>query len=361
MIGMRKKGGVLMEREATNVNERDWLYSLTIIPGLGRRRLREWYEESGSFQGVAERTGNKTEADVRMDKQARLEAGVNFVCLLDEEYPVLLREIPDPPLILFYRGNCSLLRQPGIAVVGSRRPTSYGRAACGFLVKQLVEAGLVIVSGMACGIDGEAHRTALRCGGGTIAVLGCGIDQIYPRSHRALYQDISTSGLVLSEYPPGTPPVAGLFPERNRIVSGLSLGVLIVEAAERSGSLITADCALEQGREVFAVPGPIFSEVSAGPHNLLKQGAKLVTSSTDITSEFMHLFPSGHSPVEPPEVDIDAKERTLLQLVGYEPVHWDELHALVRPEERHALNRDLLRLEVKGLISSLPGGYYVRR
>jgi len=350
-----------MDKGAKLLQDRDWLYSLVIIPELGRRRLSQWHGEAGSFRTAAERKLIKTEAQVIRDQQARLEAGVDFVCLLDEEYPMLLREIPDPPLILFYRGNLMLLRQPGIAVVGSRRPTPYGRAACSFLVKQLAEAGLVIVSGLACGIDGEAHRTALRCAGGTIAVLGCGIDQIYPRSHAALYREIAADGLILSEYPPGTPPVPGLFPERNRIVSGLAMGVLIVEAAEKSGSLITADCALEQGREVFAVPGPIFSDVSAGPHNLIKQGAKLVTSSADITSECMHLLPSGSTVARSSAASISGEEQSLLQQIGYEPVHWDELHARMPITELPALNRNLLCLEAKGLIGSLPGGYYVRK
>ncbi len=349
------------------MTERDWLYSLMIIPGLGRKRVRDMYTECGSIHEIFDRfpdvAKNKSLDQVRMDKYARIKAGVEFVCWLDDNYPAMLREIPDPPLILFYRGDLTLLERPCIAVVGSRKPTAYGRAACGYLVKQLVETGFVIVSGLAYGIDGEAHRTALRSGGGTVAVLGCGIDQVYPASHRSLYQEISTSGLILSEYQPGTPPLPGLFPERNRIVSGVSLGVLIMEAAERSGSLITADCALEQGREVFAVPGPIFSEVSAGPHNLIKQGAKLVTRCADITSEFMHLFPSQKPVSEKNSLsrEIDPQEKQLLDLLSYEPVHWDELHASVDSEIRNFLNHILLRLETKGMISSLAGGYYVRK
>ncbi|MFY0542800.1 DNA-processing protein DprA [Brevibacillus sp. H7] len=355
-----------MREEITELWERDWLYSLVITPGLGRRRLRDMYNERGSFQEVAEHffdiTGQITREQVVLDKQARLRNGVEFVSFLDEEYPEMLGEIPDPPLLLFYRGDLALLKQPCIGVVGSRKPTAYGRAACGFLVKQLVDAGFVIVSGLAYGIDGEAHRTALRQGGGTVAVLGCGIDQVYPSSHRALYREISSSGLVLSEYPPGIPPVPGLFPERNRIVSGLSCGVLIVEAAEQSGSLITADCALEQGREVFAVPGPIFSEVSAGPHNLIKQGAKLVTSSADIVAECTHLVLPAAPVASDNRLDgIEPEEKRLFERLTYEAAHWDELYASVGPADRPTLNRSLLRLEAKGLVCSLPGGYYSRK
>ncbi|MCK9910703.1 DNA-processing protein DprA, partial [Microbacteriaceae bacterium K1510] len=200
----------------------------------------------------------------------------------------MLLEIPDPPLLLYYRGDLKWLRQPMLGVVGSRKPTPYGKAACAHLTAELSEAGFVIVSGAAYGIDAEAHRSALRSKNGTVGVLGCGLAHVYPPLHRTLYQEIASCGLLLSEYPPDTPPHPGLFPERNRIISGLSLGVLLVEAAERSGSLITADCALEQGREIFAVPGTIFSPLSLGPHNLIKQGAKLVTGSEDILEEFRY-------------------------------------------------------------------------
>jgi DNA processing protein len=360
--------------------ERDWLYTLVLTSGVGRRMLRAIYEEWGSFRVVAERlpelarrfswpedvanvlADRLSERNMRREKAQRLKSGAEFVCLLDEGYPAALREIPDAPLLLFYKGELGLLKRPAIGVVGSRKPTPYGRAACAHLVKQLSEAGFVIVSGMAYGIDAEAHRSCLRAGGQTVGVLGCGIDQIYPPSNRKLFEEIGASGLLLSEYPPGAPPLPGLFPERNRIISGLSLGVLVVEAAERSGSLITADCALEQGREVFAVPGPIFSEVSVGPHNLIKQGAKLVTNSGDIIEEFARFLPAA-APVSPPSPGTlcDPEEQSLYALISHEPIHWDELAGSLPLELFRRMDQHLLRLEGKGLIASLPGGYYVRR
>jgi DNA processing protein len=361
-------------------DERDWLYTLVLTSGLGRRTLRSIYEEWGSFRVVAEQlpdlaarfawpehvtnllAARLSELNMRREKEERLKAGVEFVCLFDEEYPAALREIPDAPLLLFYRGELGLLKRPAIGVVGSRKPTPYGRAACAHLVKQLSEAGFVIVSGLAYGIDAEAHRSCLRAGGRTVGVLGCGIDQIYPPSNRKLFEEIGNSGLLLSEHPPGAPPLPGLFPERNRIISGLSLGVLVVEAAARSGSLITADCALEQGREVFAVPGPIFSEVSVGPHNLIKQGAKLVTNSSDMIEEFAHLLPAGSSVAPPsPNTPCDPEEQTLFALISHEPIHWDELAAALSPDLFRRLDQHLIRLEGQGLIMSMPGGYYVRR
>jgi DNA processing protein len=367
---------MLIER---GLQERDWLYSLVLVNGLGRKHLRHIYQTLGSFsalaehQDVLEKLGVHREVrtclrkklhpeQVKRDKEKRLEESIEFVCFLDQGFPEALAEIPDPPLLLFYRGQLSCLRKPLIGVVGSRKPTPYGKAACAHLSEQLCQAGFSIVSGLAYGIDAEAHRTALRCGAGTIGVLGCGIDQVYPPLHRSLYQEICQDGLLLSEYPPGTPPIAGLFPDRNRIIGGLSLGVLVIEAAERSGSLITADFALEQGREVFAVPGPIFSPLSAGPHNLLKQGAKLVTSSEDIIEEFRFLLPSAslkRKTVQPPE--LDPGEKKLLQLIAFEPIHWNELFATIDPEERRQLDRNLLRLETKGFIVSLAGGFYARR
>lgn len=351
------------------LEERDWLYSLVLQKGLGRKRIWEIFQSSGSFSAsvlVSEVRQRRKVAlspeQVYRDKQQRLKDGIEFVCFLDLGFPEALLEIPDPPLLLFYRGDLSCLQKPLLGVVGSRKPTPYGKAACAHLTEQLCQAGFAIVSGLAYGIDAEAHQTALRCGASTIGVLGCGIDQVYPPLHRKLFQDIGASGLLLSEYPPGTPPVAGLFPDRNRIISGLCLGVLLIEAAERSGSLITADFALEQGREVFAVPGPIFSPVSAGPHNLIKQGAKLVTGSEDIVEEFRHLLPavSVGTRAERP-LELEDQEKDLLQLIGYEPIHWNELFATIGPAQRRQLDRNLLRLETKGLIASLAGGYYARR
>ncbi|MFM1650802.1 DNA-processing protein DprA [Brevibacillus sp. B_LB10_24] len=364
---------------SVELEERDWLYSLVCINGIGRKTLRRIYETAGSFLGLSMKIVNQLEGlrlssavrdalqqklqphQVSLDKQQRTAAGLSFTCFLDPAYPSALREMPDPPLLLFYQGNIDLIRQPMFAVVGTRKPTPYGRSVCQYLTTGLSNAGFVIVSGLAHGIDAEAHRAALKTPSKTIAVLGCGIDQIYPRQNLPLYRQIAEEGLILSEYPPGVQPVPGLFPERNRLISGLSRGVLIVEAAERSGSLITVDCALEQGKDVFAVPGPIFSNVSRGPNNLIKQGAKLVTNWEDILEEYPGLAPSALDMPDSLQPSVSAGERQVLELLSYEPLHWDELHGQIDEEKRRELDRHLVLLEAKGFISCLPGGFYVKR
>ncbi|USG67914.1 DNA-processing protein DprA [Brevibacillus ruminantium] len=366
--------------------ETKWFYALSCVPGLGRRKLRELYQMCGSFQEAGKKwaqmatkigltgpqikrgEGMLTAESVEAQFHSLRQRGIGIVGCWEEEFPPLLQAIPDPPLALFYKGDLGLTRVPAIGVVGSRKPTPYGRAACRNLVKQLSAAGLVVVSGLAYGIDAEAHRETIKEGGATIGVLGCGIDIIYPPVHRDLYQEVAATGLLVSEYPPGTPPVPGLFPERNRIISGLGFGVLVVEAAEKSGSLVTADCALEQGREVFAVPGPIFSDVSAGPHNLIKQGAKLVTAVVDVLEElpsFQESDNSGHVQKGKhggPELTILSEdEQMLIEHIGHEPVHLDEISEIVQDKGTVHLYRTLLNMESKQVITSLPGGYYVRR
>ncbi|UFJ42114.1 DNA-processing protein DprA [Brevibacillus humidisoli] len=361
------------------LEDRDILYSLALIQGVGRKTLYQLYQRFGSYFFLFESSAGERLSSMRLsnavqkaivqtinrqrvlaDKQQRAGSDFSFVCFLDEQFPPLLKEIPDPPAVLFYRGNFDLLSRPMIGVVGTRRPTPYGRAACRYLTTDLVQAGFVIVSGLAQGIDTEAHRAALESNGGTVAVLGCGIEQVYPRQNRSLYRNIAQSGLLVSEYAPMELPKPGLFPERNRLISAFSMGVLIVEAAERSGSLITADCALEQGKEVFAVPGPIFSSVSTGPHNLIKQGAKLITNLDDIIEELSPYVST--EPVLPSSTPaLDAGERQLLSLVGYDPIHWEELFEQLDHTARSTLDCTLLHLESKGIIAALPGGYYVKQ
>ncbi|MFD2371283.1 DNA-processing protein DprA [Brevibacillus sp. GCM10020057] len=364
------------------MQERDWLYVLSLVPGLGRKRIRSLYERYGSFADavkdwpslerawklpakVSEQICQHIkEEKARILVEQREKNSCQYLCFFDSDYPDQLRHIPDFPLVLFCKGDTALLHQPSIGVVGSRKPTPYGRACCAHLVKELAQHGLVIVSGLAQGIDGEAHQSALQAGGKTVGVLGCGIDQVYPAGHRALYRKIESLGLLVSEYPPGTPPLPGLFPERNRIISGLCLGIVVVEGAEKSGSLVTADCALEQGRDVFAVPGSIFSSVSAGPHNLIKQGAKLVTSSADVLEEWSHLLPireAACTRADVAEETLDEWERAVLEAVTPEGTHQDELTVRLSPEARPMLHRSLLQLEAKGKIVCLPGGYFAKR
>ena len=364
------------------VSERDWLYLLSSVPGLGRVRLRAMYEMAGSFKEAMKKWDSlshelKLSASImkegnQLRKEAvalkilreRISNGIQYVCFLDEDFPDQLRHIPDPPLVLFYRGELQLLKKPALGVVGSRKPTPYGRASCSYLVKELVQEGLVIISGLAYGIDGEAHETTLKNNGKTVGVLGCGIDQVYPPRHRALYEKIATFGLLLSEYPPGTPPVPGLFPERNRIISGLSMGILVVEAAEKSGSLITADCALEQGKDVFAIPGPIFSSLSMGPHNLIKQGAKLVTSGFDVLDELGYPLVPKTGPRHHDYLNqnlLDKEELAIIDIVTHEGIHVDDLLAQLDSDMRKSLHQVLFRLEAKGALVALAGGYFAKR
>lgn len=207
---------------------------------------------------------------------------VDYLTIYDSHYPEALRTLYRPPLVLFYQGDIQLLKERKMAVVGSRTPTHYGEQACIYFVRELVRKGVCIVSGLARGIDGLAHREAIRSGGKTIAVLGSGILNIYPKAHQELAGTIAEKHLLISEYPPFEPPRKTHFPFRNRIVSGLSEGVLVIEAAKRSGTLITCDFALEQGKDVYAVPGSIFSEKSRGTNELIQQGAKLVQTIEDI-------------------------------------------------------------------------------
>lgn len=276
--------------------------------------------------------------------------------LADASYPALLREIIDPPLALHFRGDLSNLTSPSVAVVGSRRASVYGVNAAKTLTRDLVAAGLTIVSGMARGIDAAAHEAALASGGRTIAVLGTGIDIVYPRAHTRLAREISAKGLVLSEFPPGTPPMPENFPMRNRVISGLSLGTLIVEATARSGSLITARMAAEQGREVFAVPGSMFSANSEGTHRLIQYGAKLVHDVDDVLQELPgNLTRKPEQTPEPP----DELREVLDALTREEACHLDALAAeLSRPAA--ALAESLLQLELGGWIRALPGSRYVR-
>ncbi len=279
-----------------------WL-ALRMVPGLGTVGTLRILDKLKSPQAIFRASASEIEAAGTSPAQARaiatgcsfedaveqqqkmMSAGAHLISIHDSRYPQRLREIFDPPLVLFAIGRTELLAAHSIAVVGTRRPTPYGIAATERLAADLARAGLAIVSGMARGIDTAAHKAALAEQGDTVAVLGCGIDVLYPADNRKLYDDISRRGLLVSEFPMGAPAYPQNFPIRNRIVSGISSGVLIVEGAQHSGSAITARLAMDQGREVFAVPGNITSKMSWGPNLLVKQGAKLVQEWTDVTNE----------------------------------------------------------------------------
>jgi DNA processing protein len=282
------------------------------------------------------------------------------ITLGDPDYPPLLREIADPPFALWTEGDRSLLPKTSIAIVGSRRASHYSVNVAGRLSADLAERGIAVVSGLARGIDAAAHSAALDAGGMTVAVLGTGIDVVYPRDNRRLFERVRTAGLLVTELPPGTAPLAQNFPFRNRIISGLSLGTVIVEASARSGSLITARLAAEQGREVFAVPGSVFAPGSVGPHRLIQYGAKLVHDIDDILDE----LPEGVRP--PPILRVrrgvelsNPMQRVLAACSPDEATHLDTLAERLE-QSGASLAETMLQLELDGLIRTVPGGGYVR-
>jgi len=272
-------------------------------------------------------------------------------------YPPLLKTIPDPPPVLFIRGDITLLSKPQIAIVGSRNPSSGGCKTAAKLATELAEAGLIITSGLALGIDGAAHLGALEAKGSTIAVFGSGLDEIYPRRHKNLAKDISVQGALISEFSPKTPPLAAHFPRRNRIISGLCLGVCVVEAALRSGSLITARLAADQGREVFAVPGSIYNPLTQGCHTLIQNGAKLTADTSDILIELKvdiksnKIVETQRSPLK-----LDSSCHQLLQCAGFEMTTIDQL-VESSGWSVSRVSQVLAELELQGYIHKVPGGY----
>lgn len=309
-------------------------------------------------QGVAELAARRKGLNLEGEKERMARLGIKYITFEDPDYPELLRQIPDPPPGLFVRGAL-----PGaalwVAIVGSRRPTPYGLQVAESLARDLARAGVVVVSGMARGIDSAAHRGALSAGGCTVAVLGCGPDVTYPPENRRLMEQIAAAGAVVSEFPPGAAPEPWHFPVRNRLISGLSQATVVVEAGEKSGALITADLALEQGREVMAVPGPVHSPQSRGTHKLLKEGARLVEGASDVLEELGagRLFPPSSGEAIPA---LTPDEETVLKMLSTDPVPVD---AIIEGcgLEAHSVLSALMFLEVKGLIRQFPGRLYARR
>lgn len=283
--------------------------------------------------------------------------GARLVTFQNPEYPRLLRHLPDPPPYLYVKGTLEN-SATAIGIVGSRQASGYGIATTQKMARELARQGITVVSGMARGVDAAAHRGALLEQGSTIGVLGCGIDVIYPRENRSLFTDMASRGALVSEFPMGTLPLAENFPRRNRIISGISSGILVVEAAEGSGSLITAQCALEQGRDVYAIPGNIQSVNSRGTNRLIKQGAKLVETVTDILEELPQ--PYGESAPSTPvaRVTFSQQEAAIYSLLSSTTLHIDEIAArsALTVAEVSAI---LLRLELNGVISQLPGKHFL--
>ncbi|MFE5319614.1 DNA-processing protein DprA [Paenibacillus sp. NPDC056579] len=286
---------------------------------------------------------------------------IGIVTVFDERYPSLLKQTAEPPWVMYYRGRPELMSRLCIGVVGTRTPTAYGRNVAEQLSKSLSAAHACIVSGLARGIDSAAHIGALCEAGSTIAVLGCSIDQVYPPENKSLYQQISSQGLILSEYPLHTKSHPGLFPQRNRIIAGLSAGIVVIEAALKSGSLITADQALEESRDVYAVPGPIHSIKSQGALSLIKQGAKLVTCAEDILEEYPHwisLDRLTHIKTETVKLPpLSPDEQMIVDLLGDQPQTVDELMAKSQFTFGH-LHSVLLNLLMTKRVVQLPGSVY---
>ena len=292
---------------------------------------------------------------------------ITVLCQSGKNYPALLKEIPDAPYLLYVRGNFDWDRTPPrsmIAVVGSRKYTPYGEQAALRLSEELTRAGLLVVSGLAFGIDSMAHKAALEAGGETLAVLGSGISDtdISPRSHVPLAKKVIAQGALVSEYPPGHPILPGNFPARNRIIAGLSLGTLVIEAAEGSGSLITADLALQYNREVFALPGSVFSPSSIGTNQLIKKGAKLVTSVQDILEELPEVI-SPQKPLLDTEEELSSgltkEEEKILRVLSHDPLHVDKITRAATLETA-SVATFLSLLEIKGRVKNVGGMHYIR-
>jgi DNA processing protein len=346
------------------------------IPGIGRVRYQllekhfgrlenAWTATAGELRAaglderataaiVAQRPEILPEAE--MERLAR--QGVSALTWNDPTYPPRLKEIFDPPPVLYVRGELTEADEWAVSVVGTRRPTAYGRQVAEHLASELATQGITIVSGLARGIDAIAHRSALECGGRTIAVMACGLDIVYPAEHLKLAQQVREAGALVSDYALGTQPRGEYFPRRNRIMSGLSLGVLVVEGDVKSGAMITAGLALEQDREVFAVPGSIFSPQSRGTHQLLQEGAKLVQNAQDVLAE-LNLTMVPQQLEMKTLIPADDTEQKLLRHISTDPIHIDEVR------RRSGLpiatvSSALAMLELKGLVRQMGSMSYVR-
>ncbi len=350
-----------------------WL-RLTLVTGVGAAALRRLLREFGSPGAVLAATRASLLRVVEPDVAAHLAAGASaeavalalrwlkdpcnrVVVLGDADYPQLLLQISDPPPLLYVKGRTDLLNQPALAVVGSRNATAQGVANAEAFARTLSAGGITVISGLALGIDAAAHRGGLAEAASSIAVVGTGLDVVYPARNRDLAHDLAARGALISEFALGTPALGSNFPRRNRVISGMSRGCLVIEAALQSGSLITARLANEQGREVFAVPGSIHSPLAKGCHALIKQGAKLVESANDILEELRLPTPAVGTSAKRP--GLDAAAGTLYQQVGFDPTSFDTLCARAgMPAE--TVSALLLTLELQGLVETLPGGRYQR-
>lgn len=362
--------------------DRELLIMLNMIPMLGPKRIKRItkkiktlsefmninYEEFSKIPGMSKKVWDsisyyKQKVDCKREIKKASRIGINIITVVDDEYPTILKQIYDPPPVLYVLGNISALKHKSLAIVGTRKATVYGKNIAKVFGEKLASLNFNVVSGMARGIDSFAHMGAIKAGGLTTAVLGSGIDVIYPPENRNLMKRIIKNGCVVSSFPLGTKPLAKNFPARNRIISGLSYGTIVIEAAQKSGSLITADFSLEQGREVFAVPGNINNPYSRGSHKLIKQGAKLVENIDDILAEISFYdfkediqAKNEHDKLE---VQLSEDEKNIYKMINYDPIHFEQIIQKTNLQTKH-LNSIITRLELKGTISILPGNYIVR-
>jgi DNA processing protein len=372
------------------MDKRQFLVAFNIIPHIQSKSIFTLLDSLGDFRdilhlkkadltavpGIGEKTADKILSfpfKERLEKEISLaeKRNVKIITRLDEDYPEQLKNIYSPPLVLYIQGNLPVKDEPAIAIVGTRRATEYGRVAAARISGDLAHRGVVIVSGMARGIDAVAHLAAIRGKGKTIGVMGSGLDIIYPSEHRKLYSQIAENGAVITEFAFGTKPDKSNFPIRNRIISGLSFGTLIIEASEKSGTLITGKYALEQGRELFAVPGNITSKQSIGTNYLIKKGAKLIQRADDVMNEFpdyllkrlKNQIPAEKDEKSPvhEKTELDNNEKRVLSVLEFDkPKHIDIVCSLLN-EEPGKVWQHLLSLEIKNAVVQLEGKLFIKR
>lgn len=370
--------------EKASVEELYYYLALSDVPGIGRVLYKRLIDAFASPEAAFSASPSKLKdvegindkiikelKDFRPDDEKInnelvkiKDSGVRFITLNDNDYPQNLKTIYDPPPYLYVKGGFKNEDRLSVAIIGSRSATNYGRQITETISKELSSLGITIVSGMARGIDSFAHQSTLDAGGRTIAVLGCGIDIAYPPENKGLMMRIKDSGAIVSEFPFGTPPEAANFPQRNRIISGLSLGTVVIEAADDSGSLITANYAIEQGRELFAVPGNITSRMSKGSNSLIKKGAKLINSADDIIEELIPRLKGELKDIRSLKnsaaiANLSDEERLVFDNISLEPKHIDKLTI----ESKMPTNKTsalLLNMELKGAVKRLSGNMFIR-
>jgi len=367
------------------MDNRDYLIALNAFSGLGPQRIQKLLKHFGSLEKIFKASQHdlslcvflpepvahaltQFSLDQFLSKEHELlkKHNVAVISFLDEAYPKQLKEISDPPVVLYVKGMPALFQEPAVAIVGCRRASVYGITTAEKLACDLCDYNIAVVSGLARGIDTAAHRGALKAHGKTIAVLGNGLASVYPPENKRLFDSMAAQGLIVSEFPMATTPKPFHFPRRNRIISGLSLGIIVVEAAKKSGALITADLALEQGREVFAVPGKVDSVSSQGVHELIKQGAKLVTCIDDIIEELPLALRVKKEVQKNPEKKnemlgkkpLSQEEKDILKLLSSAPIDVDSLCRQAGLPVSHIFTA-LLKLELSGFVKQLPGKLFV--